>query len=190
MLALAERVAAYHQAFPKYPPLVCTDRWLYGVFIIGNRYASPDIYGQYPPTFLRRVKSLFPDCKDVVHLFSGVVHEDITIDINPALNPSIVADAQDLPLPDNSVDVIFADPPYGPEHAQKYGYPMINRRKVFQECHRVLKIGGFLAWLDTLLPMYRKDMWTMVGAVGVIAGTNRRCRMLTIYQKEERIAHT
>lgn len=184
MLSLAERAEAYHKAFPKYPPLAYTERWIYGIFVIGNRYASPDIYGQYPPTFLKRVKSLFPDCETVVHLFSGVIHEDITIDINPLLNPSIVADAQNIPLPDESVDLIMADPPYGPEHAEKYGYPMINRKRVFQECHRILKPLGFLAWLDILLPMYRKDMWIMIGAIGIIAGTNRRCRMLTIYQRK------
>ena len=185
MLSLKDRADAYSKEFPKYPPLSSTDRWLYGIWVIGNTYKRlHGYYGEYPPSYLRRVKSLFPDCDNILQLFGDVVHEDITLDINPELSPTVVGTAHSMPFADNKFDLIIADPPYSKEHAAKYNYPMINRRKTFKECYRVLKPGGFLVWLDWLLPMYRKDEWLMVGTIGIVAGTNRKIRGTTIYQKQ------
>src|SRR5688572_12340740 len=72
-----------------------------GTWIMGNDYrVKSEYYGGYPAGYLRRVKALFPDKQRVLHLFSGKVDLSVfpgdTVDINPALNPTYIDDAQRL----------------------------------------------------------------------------------------------
>jgi DNA modification methylase len=83
----------------------------------------------------------------------------IAFDIVPTRPDIIQADARNLPLEDNSVDMIFVDSPYGDnikynDHPLNIGHiPASDERffdeleKVMVECHRVLKEGKVLAWL-------------------------------------------
>lgn len=194
MLTLKERAENYNRTFERYSQLAwlqASDRWLWGVWIIGNNYANKNkYYGEYPPGYLDRVMSLFPDIEDneILHLFSGSLDESvkgIRVDINPELKPDIVGDAEKLSefLP-FSPKLIIADPPYSEEDAKHYGTCMVNRNKVVRECAKVLKPGGFLVWLDQVLPMYRRKELELVGTIGVIRSTNHRVRMVFIWQKE------
>ena len=41
---------------------------------MGNDYrVKTGYYGRYPPGYLRRIRALFPDKRNVLHLFSGKV---------------------------------------------------------------------------------------------------------------------
>ena len=79
--------------------------------------------------------------------------------------------------------IIYADPPYSPADAEEYGFPMVNRKKVLREAHRVLAPSGTLVWLDTMRPMYRKEQWTQWGVIGVLAGTNCRVRAISLFAR-------
>jgi len=194
-MTLEERAKNYAKEFPKYPPVVVSHGWLYGIWMIGNNYSSKaKYYGEYPPSYLRRIHALFPDAKEILHLFSGKVEKgtwndecETTFDINPDLFPDVVGDAHELSkyFPPEKFDLILADPPYTAEDAEHYGTPMINRNKVVKEAWIVLKPGGFLCWLDQVLPMYRKDMYKLVGTIGVVRSTNHRFRVVSIFQKNE-----
>jgi predicted SAM-dependent methyltransferase len=131
---------------------------------------------------------MFPDCKKIVHLFSGSLSEDvkgIRFDVNQDLNPDIVGDAHELfkYFESNSIDLIVADPPYSEEDALHYGTPLIKRNKVVKECYKILKLGGFLVWLDQAYPMYRKEELRLVGTIGIIRSTNHRFRVCLIWEK-------
>jgi SAM-dependent methyltransferase len=184
----------YNKTFPKWPPLVKTDRWVYGVWVIGNDYRNKSrYYGTYPPTYLKRVRALFPDSEKVLHLFSGDVEKgyfpsETTLDINQELKPDIVANSSNIPFKENSFDLILVDPPYSKEDAEKYGYPMPNRKKALHECYRVLKPNGFVVWLDVVLPMYRKIEFNLVGTIGLIRSTNHRTRTVLIWQKNDALS--
>jgi len=187
---MLERYKRYNEAFPKYPPLVATDRWVTGVWMIGNNYQNKmGYYGEYPPTYLKRVMSMFEDIPDgeILHLFSGAVDaRGLKYDINPDLESNQVqGDAHNLSefFPPETFQLILADPPYTEEDALHYGHPMINRNKVVKECAKVLAPGGYLAWLDQVLPMYRKDTFELQLTVGIIRSTNHRFRMLCIFKK-------
>lgn len=189
-ISMQERAKYYNSAFPKYPPLVSTDRWLYGVWMIGNNYRSrANYYGEYPPSYLQRVYSMFPDTQGVLHLFSGSIkiqHEaEITFDINPELKPDVVGDANRLSnyFESGYFDLILADPPYSAEDSEHYGTPMINRNSVIKECCKVLVSGGYIVWLDQVLPMYRKDTLLLEGTIGLIRSTNHRFRVVSIFRK-------
>ena len=80
-------------------------------------------------------------------------------------------------------DLIIADPPYSSEDANHYGTPMVNRNKVLAECAKILEPGGFVCWLDQMLPMYRKKELLMCGAIGIIRSTNHRFRVASFFRK-------
>jgi len=190
MLTLKERAENYNKTFEGYSrPLQASDQWLWGVWIIGNNYSDKSrYYGEYPPGYLDRVMSLFPDIEDneILHLFSGSLSESvkgIRFDINPELKPDIVGDAEKLSeFLSFSPRLIIADPPYSEEDTNHYGICMVNRNKVVQECAKVLKPGGFLVWLDQVIPMYRREELELVGTI-VIRSTNHRVKMVFILQK-------
>jgi DNA modification methylase len=83
----------------------------------------------------------------------------VAFDIVPTRPDIIQADARNIPLEDNSVDMVFIDSPYGDnirynDHPLNIGHiPASEERfydeleKVMVECHRILKDGKILAWL-------------------------------------------
>jgi DNA modification methylase len=83
----------------------------------------------------------------------------VAFDIVPTRSDIIQADARNIPLEDNSVDMVFIDSPYGDnirynDHPLNIGHiPASEERfydeleKVMVECHRILKDGKILAWL-------------------------------------------
>ena len=187
-LTLEERANAYNETFPSYPKLFTSNGWMVGMWVIGNYYRNKNgYYGCYPHSYLKRVKSMFPDCKRILHLFSGSVEEYDTFDINSQHNPTYTADAHNLSnVVKKKYELILADPPYSNEDANHYGTPMINRNTVVKECVKVLDDGGFLVWLDQVFPMYRKKYLEIVGAIGVIRSTNHRVRTAFIFRKRKK----
>ena len=107
-----------------------------GTWIMGNNYrVKSSYYGGYPAGYLKRIKALFPDKTNVLHLFSGKVDTTIfpgkTVDINVNNNPDYVDDAQSLlNVPLEDFDLVLADPPYSVEDCDHYQTTMIKRNKV------------------------------------------------------------
>lgn len=97
----------------------------------------------------------------------------IAYDIYPPRPDIIQNDARQIPLNDNSVDMIFIDSPYGDnikynEHPDNIGrissedgkfYDELE--KVMNECHRILKSGKVLGWL--IGDQWVKKRFTPVG---------------------------
>lgn len=188
-MTASERASLYNARWPERPPLAATDRWLYGVWEIGNNYrATGGLYGSYPPGYVERVLAMFPDARRGLHLFSGTVKPNgwmTTVDrVRRAANcPEVLADACALPFADGTFDFIMADPPYSAPDAERYGVPMVDRRKVLREAARVTAPGGHLVWLDTVKPMYRKIEWTLWGEIAVLRSTNHRVRCAFAFER-------
>jgi hypothetical protein len=159
-----------------------------GTWIMGNDYrVKSSYYGGYPATYLRRMRALFPDKKSVLHLFSGCVDLDAfpgdTVDINPALGPTFVDDAQTLQgVPLEKYDLVLADPPYSIEDAERYQTTMVKRNRVMRALQR-LAPGAHVVWLDQVLPMFRKDCFAIEAAIGMWKSTNHRFRGITIFRR-------
>jgi hypothetical protein len=146
-----------------------------------------EYYGGYPAGYLRRIRSLFPDKRRVLHIFSGKVDVAAlpgdTVDINPALKPTYIDDAQTLlGVPLESYDLILADPPYSVEDADRYQTSMVKRNAVLRALQRVTA-GTHIVWLDQVLPMYRKDAFAIDAVVGMVKSTNHRFRVVTIFRR-------
>ena len=167
---------------------VSADGRVVGTWIMGNDYrVRSTYYGGYPAGYLRRVRALFPDKQRTLHLFSGRVDLSAfpgdTVDINPALNPTYLDDAQTLThVPLESYDLVLADPPYSVEDADHYQTTMVKRNVVMRALQR-LPIGAHVVWLDQVLPMYRKDAFAQEGCIGMWKSTNHRFRGITVFRR-------
>jgi hypothetical protein len=189
-MQLTERVNNYctETGFPK-TIFVGEDNRISGIWIMGNNYTvKSKYYGGYPHGYLKRLKALFPDKKRVLHLCSGKVDTSIlpgdTVDINPNLKPTFIDDAHTLlNTPIEDYDLIAIDVPYSNEDAVHYGTPMVNRNKIMRTLGARLRHGTHIAWLDQVLPMYRKIEFSQVGVIGIEKSTNHRFRCLVMFEK-------
>lgn len=187
----SERIENYRRetGFPA-AMTVQDNGFVYGLWRMGNDYrVKSGFHGGYPATYLKRVKSLFPDKKRVLHAFSGRVDLSIipgdTIDINPELEPTFVDDMQTMhKVPLRRYDLVLADPPYSVEDAEHYQTTMVKRNKVMTALER-LPIGAHIVWLDQVLPMYRKAVFNVDAQIGMVKSTNHRFRLVTIFRRIE-----
>jgi hypothetical protein len=167
---------------------VSEDGRIVGTWIMGSDFrVESGYYGGYPAGYLRRVKALFPDKRRVLHLFSGKVDlaalPGDTVDINPDLRPTYVDDAQRLqgvPLAD--YDLVLADPPYSIEDAERYQTTMVRRNTVMAALAG-LSPGAHVVWLDQVLPMFRKDTFSIEAVIGMVKSTNHRFRVIVIFRR-------
>lgn len=160
-----------------------------GTWIMGNDYrVRSSYYGGYPAGYLRRLAALFPDRGRVLHVFSGKVDlaamPGDTLDCNPDLDPTYVADAQDLSsIPLADYGLILADPPYSVEDADRYQTTMVKRNVVLRSLAAGMRPGTRVVWLDQVLPMYRKDQWAIEAVIGMVKSTNHRFRVTTVFRR-------
>lgn len=204
-MTLDRRVAAYAasaegQRFPDSVPRVSpSGRWLDATWIMGNDFeATAPLYGAYPPRYIERVLALFPEVEEmrqVLHLFAGCVQPtqptlldasdwvrvDKSFDRQP--RPSVYADATALPFARAPFRLVLADPPYSKADAVRYGVKMVNRKNVLREVARCHAPGTQLVWLDTVLPMYRKDEWLHYGNITIVRSTNHRYRVAALFER-------
>ena len=189
-MRLEERIASY-KLNTDYPLslFISEDNRIVGTWIMGQNYTvKSSYYGGYPAGYLKRIKSLFPDKKNILHLFSGKVDTVImpgkTVDINSDNNPDYIDDAQSLEnVPLEEFDLVCADPPYSVEDCDHYQTTMIKRNKVMAALGKGLKNGSHVVWLDQVLPMYRKDQFKIIGVIGMVKSTNHRFRVITIFER-------
>lgn len=178
-------VANCNATNPKYPVTISDKGWVYGVWYCGTSWDRVRLHGQYPPTFLRRALSLFPQSERVLHCPSGTVTHGTTVDLmqDAVRCPQIVADAAHLPFDDASFDLWLSDPPYTAEDSTKYGCKPFPLGAMVKEAHRVLKPGGYLGVLHTYYPSYRRKMWNLRGLIAVVTGFQRATRMFSIFER-------
>lgn len=189
MMNWNDRIASYVEK-TRYPRslFIAEDNRVVGTWIMGNDYrVKSTYYGGYPAGYLKRVAALFPDKKRTLHLFSGMVDTAAfpgdTVDVNPALNPTYVDDAQSLEhVPLEQYDLVLADPPYSVEDAERYQTTMVKRNKVMRALER-LPEGAHIVWLDQALPMYRKSAFDIEATIGMWKSTNHRFRGITIFRR-------
>lgn len=188
---LQDRIKSYH-ALTGFPEslFVGGDGRVVGTWIMGNDYrVKSKYYGGYPAGYLRRIKALFPDKQRTLHLFSGHVDKSVmpgdTVDLNPDLRPDYVDDAQTLSrVPLETYDLVMADPPYSVEDCDHYQTPMIKRNKVMAALGQRLTSGCHVVWLDQVLPMYRKDQFSVEAVIGMVKSTNHRFRVVVVFQRK------
>lgn len=184
-LTLRDRAELYNKAFPHFPPLRADDNWIDGMWVLGNNYKSTGFYGAYPPQLLKRMETLFPDKSRILHLFSGSIPPGpyTRFDLTQPADKQGDAETLATHFPSASFNLIYADPPYTTHDAEKYGTPLVNKKRVVSQCAAVLQQGGFLVWLDQALPIHAREEFKLCGLIGVVRSTNHRYRIVTIFRK-------
>lgn len=195
MTTLAERAESYRRAFPRWPAPRVDERWIDGVWVLGQNYRNKTpFYGAYPPGYLKRVRALFPTLpvrEQVLHVFGGSLGDGsgadvpgLTVDLRPQLLPAVVGNAEDLraSFPAGGFQLVLADPPYSSADAEKYDTPMVNRRRVLSSIRGVTAAGGNLVWLDTVLPQFKKADWRWWGCFMIVRSTMHRVRGCFLFE--------
>jgi hypothetical protein len=155
----------------------------------GNFRSDNRLYGSYPHRLAERVMSLFPECKRIIHLFSGTIpaSENVaTYDIRKRFNPTIRDDVRNIVNHKDvfkKADIVIADPPYDDSDFEKYSEKPFNKRLVIHDLFKVMRAGAYLAWLDTKPQQYSSSEWKLIGYIAVITSTNRRVRLWQFLQR-------
>ena len=101
--------------------------------------------GGFPLHFEQNLIRLLGYPGKVLHPFGGMAEIGTRVDINPELEPDVVADAHDLPFEDNSFDCVILDPPYSDEESETiYGTGKLKPSQFTKEAVRVCKEGGWV----------------------------------------------
>jgi len=193
-LTWQQRIDHYGQS-TKFPVCMAVgeDGRVFGIWNMGHDYrVRSGYYGGYPAGYLRRIRALFPEKRRVLHVFSGKVDlaacPGDTVDLNPALAPTYVDDAQSLEaVPLELYDLVLADPPYSIEDAERYQTTMVKRNEVMRALGR-LPVGAHVVWLDQVHPMYRKDRFDLQAEIGMVKSTNHRYRVVCIFERRDALA--
>ena len=154
---------------------------------------------QYPKYFTilgkGKGRTIIP-LKKILHMFSGSVGWGDTTDIRPETGARIVAPYDDLPIPDNTYDMVIADPPYNKGFANEWtthdkGLP--RPKRILVEATRVTKPEGIIAILHIItIPKHPKAFKDLgrpgvecIGRHGVLCGSNNAIRLLNVFRKKE-----
>lgn len=171
----------------------------YGTWVLGADYrATAPFYGSYPRGYLPRLEVMFAQLRAhgvhglTIHACSGSLpHSDhyVTVDGHPDRGADVCADVTRLHEHEAFKGVlarlIYMDPPYSPADAQKYGTRMLNRGAAMRSFAAITETGGYVAWLDTQTPIYRKDEWYLCMRISIDTGTNKRARVLRVFQRTD-----
>lgn len=170
-----------------------TDMWL---------LARPKVkyYGAYPAGFLGRARDLLGVGADdpVLHVCSGRVQDypyrgygrrDATVDIDPGVNPTYVADVRDVTFwqqfNNNSFGACLIDRPYTEEDAAHYAKGADVLPNLNLLLRDSLMVAPRVGVLDYIIPRPPKNT-RFVACVGVIVGFGNRGRFFTVFENEEK----
>lgn len=161
--------------------------YLHGTWFCGRPIAK--YYGAFPKSFWPRARRILtPHDGLMLHWFSGTVPGEpglvITVDANAAVCPDVVCEGTSLPFPDGHFATSFADPPYSPADAKRYGFPYPPAaRRVLAELARVTRIGGRIGLLHEFLPVVKGSGARLIGAIGILNGPQKRIRGFYLFEK-------
>jgi SAM-dependent methyltransferase len=101
--------------------------------------------GSFPLHFESNLIQLLGYPEKVLHPFGGMAEFGTRVDLNPTVEPDVVADAHELPFSDGEFDCVILDPPYSNEEAETlYATPPLRVSEYTREAVRVLRPGGWL----------------------------------------------
>jgi SAM-dependent methyltransferase len=102
--------------------------------------------GGFPMFFEENLVKLLGYPDRILHPFGGRAEHGLRVDLDPLLDPDVLADAHELPFDDASFDLVVLDPPYSDEEAlELYGVTTRLRPVTYTaEAVRVARPGGWI----------------------------------------------
>lgn len=147
-------------------------------------------YQRYPSRFWYYFKDQYPiDNRKILHMFSGSMDWGDTTDIRADTGATFVAPYNDLPIEDNTYDLVIADPPYNKGFASEWithDKDLPKPKHILIEAARVTKPGGIIAILHIIvIPAYKIAGVTRTALHGILAGPNNAIRVLNVFRKNQ-----
>jgi len=141
--------------------------------------------GGFPLYFKQNLVQLLGYPERILHPFGGMAEFGTRVDLNPDVNPDIVADAHELPFEDESWDCVVLDPPYSDAEADDlYKTPPLRQAVYTREAVRVLKPGGWLCVYTDREPA-RPPRCNHTLRIVVVLRPHHRARICGIFQKRK-----
>jgi len=143
--------------------------------------------GGFPLHFeikLMRELGIDPKKHKILHPFGGHAEYGIRMDINPEVEPDIVADAHDLSMfKDGEFDLVVLDPPYSDKYSKElYGTGKLKFRRYTSEAVKVTRQGGYIVMYHYLATP-RLGGTTLVMRIFLETRIWHRLRCIHIYKK-------
>lgn len=139
--------------------------------------------GSFPLYFEENLIKLLGYPERILHPFGGRAEIGTRVDLNPLVEPDVVADAHALPFEDESFDCVVLDPPYSDEEAlELYQTPKLKASKYTKEAVRVLREGGWLCVYTDKEPA-RPARCNHTMRIVVVLRPHHTARICGIFQK-------
>lgn len=149
------------------------------------RPAKSKYKGAFPLYFEQNLVQLLGYPEKILHPFGGRAEIGTRVDINPLLEPDVVADAHDLPFEDQEFDCVILDPPYSDEEAKElYDTPKLRPSVYTREAVRVLRRGGWLVMYGDREPA-RPICCNHTMRIVVVLRPRHRPRICGVFQKRK-----
>lgn len=141
--------------------------------------------GSFPLHFEANLQRILGYPDRTLHPFGGRAEIGVRVDIDPTLEPDVVADAHALPFDDASFDLVVLDPPYSDEEALTiYGTPPLRPSVYTKEAARVLRPGGWLVVYGDREPR-RPPGCNHALRIIVVLRPSHRPRIAMVFQKRK-----
>lgn len=141
---------------------------------------------QYPSRFIHNLKRAYPELvgDSTLHMFSGSTEFGITTDFREDSQATIVSKFDAIPLDDESVDHVLADPPYADHYQNEWGGNLPKPKHILKEAVRLVKPGGLIGILHIIIiPAYKEFGVKRVALHPILAGPNNAIRVFNVFRK-------
>jgi uncharacterized protein YbaR (Trm112 family) len=141
--------------------------------------------GGFPLHFEKKLIELLKPPGLILQPFAGDVEYGLKVDINPEMEPDVIADAHYLPFKDNTFSLVICDPPYNKDYASSlYNARPARYNQYIKEAVRVCEPSGYVVsyhWALTPRPP-GAAYWCRIFIAGRVW---HRPRVACVFRKEQ-----
>lgn len=159
-----------------------TTTWLCG---------PPPASGQkqrFPSRFMYNLKKTYDiNGKFILSMFSGSSDLGVTTDIRPETGADYACPYDAIPIPDNSFDIVLADPPYTCGFSNEWiTHPkdLPKPKRILGEAARLVKKDGLIFIMHVIIiPAYQEFNVKRIALHPILTGPNNAIRVLNVFKK-------
>lgn len=151
-------------------------------------------YQRYPGRFIYNLKNIYlKDGMHILEMFSGSSDlGGVTTDLREETGCDIACPFNDIPLPNNTFDLVLADPPYNIGFANvwtTHKEDLPKPKHILREASRLTKPGGLILILHVIIiPAYKAFRVSRIALHPILTGPNNAIRVLNVFRKQEPFA--
>lgn len=144
-------------------------------------------FQRYPSRFIHNLKKVYPEMvtNKTLHMFSGSEEFGFTVDFREETGADLIADFRAIPLGDESVEAVLADPPYADHWQGQWHGELPKPKHILREAARLVKPGGLIGILHIIIiPAYKEFGVKRIALHPILTGPNNAIRVFNVFRKE------